>query len=40
MRAVKNGKVRILDVSPYFSQAYNPMGRELLLESIKNELVK
>ena len=40
MRAVKNGKVTILDVSPYFSQAYNPMGRELLLESIKNELVK
>ena len=40
MRAVKNGNVTILDVSPYFSQAYNPMGRELLLESIKNELVK
>lgn len=40
IRAVKNGNVTILDVSPYFSQAYNPMGRELLLESIKNELIK
>lgn len=40
IRAVKNGNVTMLDVSPYFSQAYNPIGRELLLESIKNELIK
>lgn len=40
MRAVKDGNVTMLDVSPYFTQAYNPMGRELLLQSIKDELVK
>lgn len=40
MRAVKEGNVTILDASPYFSQAYNPIGRELLLQSIKDELVK
>ena len=40
IRAVKEGNVTILDASPYFSQAYNPIGRELLLESIKDELVK
>lgn len=40
MRAVKDGNVTILDASPYFSQAYNPIGRELLLQSIKDEVVK
>ncbi|CEN93430.1 MAG: iron-hydroxamate ABC transporter substrate-binding protein [Paeniclostridium sp.] len=39
MRAVKDGNVTILDSSPYFSQAYNPIGRELLLESIKDKVV-
>lgn len=40
IRAVKEGNVTILDASPYFSQAYNPIGRELLLQSIKYEVVK
>ncbi|NFI96022.1 iron-hydroxamate ABC transporter substrate-binding protein [Clostridium botulinum] len=40
MRAFKEGDVTILDASPYFSQAYNPTGRELLLQSIKDEVVK
>ena len=40
MRAVKEGNAVILDASPYFSQAYNPIGRELMLDSLKNELVK
>lgn len=40
MRAVKEGNVTILDASPYFSQAYNPIGRELILESLKAELIK
>ena len=40
IRAVKEGNVTILDASPYFSQAYNPRGRELLLQSIKDEVVK
>jgi iron complex transport system substrate-binding protein len=40
IRAVKEGNVTILDASPYFSQAYNPIGRELLLQSIKDEIVK
>ena len=40
MRAVKDGDVTILNASPYFSQAYNPIGRELLLQSIKDEVVK
>ena len=40
IRAVKEGNVTILDASPYFSQAYNPIGRELLLQSIKDEFVK
>ncbi|MGL4797160.1 MAG: iron-hydroxamate ABC transporter substrate-binding protein [Paraclostridium sp.] len=39
MRAVKGGNVTILDASPYFSQAYNPIGRELILESVKNEVI-
>ncbi|SCI29497.1 MULTISPECIES: iron-hydroxamate ABC transporter substrate-binding protein [unclassified Romboutsia] len=40
IRAVKDGNVTILDASPYFSQAYNPIGRELLLEQLKDELIK
>lgn len=40
IRAVKDGNVTILDASPYFSQAYNPIGRELILESIKDEVIK
>ncbi len=40
MRAVKEGNVTILDASPYFSQAYNPIGRELILQSVKDEVVK
>ena len=40
IRAVKEGNVTILDASPYFSQAYNPIGRELLLQQIKDEVVK
>ena len=39
-KAVKDGNVTILDASPYFTQSYNPIGRELLLESAKNELIK
>lgn len=39
-RAVKEGNVTILDASPYFTQGYNPIGREMLLESLKNELTK
>lgn len=40
IRAVKDGNVTILDASPYFTQSYNPIGRELLIESVKNELIK
>ncbi len=40
IRAVKDGNVTILDASPYFSQAYNPIGRELLLEQLKDALIK
>lgn len=40
IRAVKDGNVTILDSAPFFSQSYNPMGKELLLESVKNELTK
>lgn len=40
IRAVKEGNVTILNASPFFSQAYNPIGRELLLDSIKDELTK
>ena len=40
IRAVKEGNVTILDASPYFSQAYNPIGRELVLQSIKDEVIK
>ncbi|MDF2567439.1 MAG: fhuD [Oscillospiraceae bacterium] len=40
IRAVKNGNATILSAIPYFTQVYNPIGKELLLESIKNELIK
>ena len=40
IRAVKDGNVTILDASPYFSQAYNPIGRELILESVKDAVIK
>lgn len=38
--AVKDGNVTFLNNSPYFSQPYNPVGRLLILDTIKNELVK
>ena len=31
---VKEGKVVILDSSPYFNQGYSPIGRELLVDEI------
>ncbi|NMS88433.1 ABC transporter substrate-binding protein [Clostridioides difficile] len=40
IRTVKDGNVTILDAAPFFSQSYNPIGKELLLESVKNELTK
>lgn len=40
MRAVKAGNVTMLGSSPYFAQGYSPIGRELLLDSIKSEFVK
>ncbi|WP_455540055.1 iron-hydroxamate ABC transporter substrate-binding protein [Terrisporobacter sp.] len=40
IRAVKEGNVTILNASPYFSQAYNPIGRELILESVKDDVIK
>lgn len=40
MKAVKDGNLTILNASPYFSQAYNPIGRELLLQSIKDKILK
>lgn len=40
IRAVKEGNVTVLDASPFFSQSYNPIGKELLLESIRDELIK
>lgn len=40
IRAVKEGNVTILDASPFFSQAYNPIGRELLLDQLKDALIK
>lgn len=39
IRAVKEGNVVFLNASPFFSQAYNPMGRQLLLEEIKKALI-
>lgn len=32
--AVKEGKVVVLDSSPYFNQGYSPVGRELLVDEI------
>lgn len=40
IRAVKDGNVTFLNNSPYFSQPYNPIGRLLVLDTIKDELVK
>ena len=40
MRAVKAGNVTMLASSPYFAQGYAPIGRELLLNSIKQKFVK
>ena len=39
IRAVKDGNYVFLDASPFFSQAYNPMGRKLLLDEVKNALM-
>ena len=39
IRAVKEGNFVFLNASPFFSQAYNPMGRQLLLEEIKKALI-
>ena len=39
IRAVKDGNYVFLNASPFFSQAYNPMGRKLLLEEVKNALM-
>lgn len=36
--AVKNGKVVILDSSPYFNQGYSSIGRELLVDEIGDML--
>ncbi|MGG7177928.1 ABC transporter substrate-binding protein [Clostridium paraputrificum] len=40
IRAVKEGNAIVLDAIPYFTQVYNPIGKELLLESIKDQLIK
>lgn len=40
IRAVKDGNSTFLSSSPYFSQSYNPIGRELLLESIRDNFIK
>lgn len=40
MRAVKEGNVTILDSTPYFGQGYLPMGKELLLDLVKEEVIK
>ena len=40
MRAVKEGNATILNSTPYFTQGYQPIGKELLLNDIKNELIK
>ena len=38
--AVKDGNVLFLNNSPCFSQPYNPIGRLLILDTIKDEFVK
>ncbi|PRR84105.1 ABC transporter substrate-binding protein [Clostridium vincentii] len=40
LRAVKEGNSTFLNSSPYFSQSYNPIGKELLLESIRDNFIK
>lgn len=40
IKAVKEGKVTILESSPYFGQGYAPIGRELLLDVIKEKFAK
>ena len=40
LRAVKEGNVTMLNASPFFSQGYNPLGRELMLNSLKDEIIK
>lgn len=40
MRAVKEGNITMLESSPYFNQGYNPIGRELLLDLIKEKVIK
>ncbi|WP_455543343.1 ABC transporter substrate-binding protein [Intestinibacter sp.] len=39
IRAVKEGNYVFLNASPFFSQAYNPMGRQLLLQEVKDALI-
>lgn len=36
--AVKNGRVVVLEASPYFNQGYSPIGRELLVNEIGDML--
>ncbi len=40
VRAVKDKNATILDAIPYFTQCYNPIGREMLLEQMKDALIK
>ncbi|PGZ94712.1 ferrichrome ABC transporter substrate-binding protein [Bacillus pseudomycoides] len=40
MRAVKEGNATILNSTPYFTQGYQPIGKELLLNDITKELTK
>lgn len=40
MRAVKEGNVTFLNSSPYFTQCYQPIGKELLLDDIKEKITK
>jgi iron complex transport system substrate-binding protein len=40
MRAVKEGNITMLESSPYFNQGYNPIGRELLLDQIREKVIK
>ena len=40
VRAVKDENATILDAIPYFTQCYNPIGREMLLEQMKDALIK
>lgn len=40
MRAVKDGKATILNSTPYFTQGYQPIGKKLLLDTIKKEVTK